>query len=461
MQVIETNNEGLKRDFKIVVPAADIEEQISKRLGELSRTVRLPGFRPGKVPVALLRKRFGPAVMGEVLEKTVSESTQKAMTDRGMRPAMEPKIEITSFEEGADLEYTMAVEVLPEVELPDFAKIELERLTAEVPDTEIEEALTRIAEANRSTEPLAEARPSEKGDIVLIDFVGKIDGEEFAGGKAEGYELDLGSGSFIPGFEDQLIGAKAGDHVDVKVTFPETYGASELAGKDAVFEVDVKELRSSKAAAIDDELAKKLGLETLDALKQAIRDEREREFRELSRLRLKRALLDELAKHYDFAVPSGLMEQEFEGIWAQFEAEKERNPDAVKAEYGEKSEDEIKADLRQIAERRMRLGLVLAEVGRSNNIQVTQDDLNRAVMSEARRFPGQEQKVVEHYRSHPEAMNSLRAPILEERVVDFILEMASVSEKKVSPEELLRDPDAEEAGKGEPESQPKSDTASE
>lgn len=457
MQVTETKTEGLKRDFKIVVPATDIENRITARLEQLSQTLRIPGFRPGKVPVSLLRKRYGPSVMGEVLERTVGETTVKAMIDHGVRPAMQPKVEITSFEEGKDLEYTMAVEVLPEIAPVDFSKIELERLTVDVEDSEIEDVLGRMAEANKVSEPVADERKAEKGDVVVIDFVGKVDGKEFPGGKADGYHLDLGSGSFIPGFEDQLIGAKAGDHVAVNVTFPKEYGAADLAGKDAVFDVDVKELRSTKPATIDDDFAKKAGLDNLDGLKKAIRDEQEREFKAISRMRLKRALLDALADMYDFAVPESMVEAELDSIWSQFEEQRKQNPDAAKKEYGDKSDDDIKAEFRAIAERRIRLGLVLAEVGQANKIQVTQDDLNRAIVAEARRYPGQEQKVVEYYKKTPEAMDALRAPLLEDRVVDFMLEMAKLTDRKVTREELLRDPDegeTETPAKGEAKKKP-------
>lgn len=445
MQVTETKTEGLKRDFTIVVPATDIEERVASRLKELAASVKIPGFRPGKVPMSLMKKRYGASVMGEVLERTVNETTMQAMNDRGMRPAVQPKIEITSFDEGADLEYTMAVEVMPEITPVDYGKISLERMVLDVEETVIDETLERMAAANKSSEAAAADHKAEAGNVVVIDFVGKVDGEEFAGGKAEGYHLELGTGSFIPGFEDQLLGAKAGDEVAVKVKFPDEYGAAELAGKESVFDVTVKEVRTTKPSDIDDEFAKKAGVDTLDALKQAIRDEHEREYKQIARMHLKRALLDKLAEMCDFEVPEALVEQELEAIWTQFESQRKENPEAVKAEYGDKDDDAIKAEFRDISVRRIRLGLVLAEVGQTNNIQVTKEDISRAMMAEARRYPGQEQRVIEFYRSNPEAMNSLQAPLLEDRVVDFILEMADVKEKKVSREELMRDPDAEDA----------------
>ncbi|MBL6946197.1 MAG: trigger factor [Rhodospirillales bacterium] len=447
MQVTETKTEGLKRDFTIVVPVADIEERVNKRLKELSGTVRIPGFRPGKVPAAMLKKRYGDSVMGEVLEKTVSETSFQAMNDRGLRPALQPKVEITSFEEGSDLEYTIAVEVMPDIETVDYSGIKLERRVAEVEDSVIDETLQRMAEGSKSSEPVAKARKSKKGDIAVINFVGKVDDEEFPGGKADGYHLELGSNSFIPGFEDQLIGAKPGDHVEVKVDFPKEYGAENLAGKAAVFDVDVTELRTSVPAVIDDEFATKAGMESLDALKKAVRDEHEREYKSIGRMHLKRSLLDKLSEMYDFEVPEGLVEQELDAIWTQFEEQRKQNPDAVKEEYGDKSDDDIKAELREISERRIRLGLVLAEVGQSNNIKVTQEDINRAIMSEARNYPGQEQKVVEFYQNNAEAMNSLQAPLLEDRVVDFMLELATVTEKTMSREELMAEPEEEAPAK--------------
>ncbi len=443
MEVTETKAEGLKREFKIAVPAAEIEERIASRLKELARTLTVPGFRPGKVPVSLLRKQYRSSVMGEVLEQTVNNSSMQIMSERSLRPAMQPKVEITSFEEGTDLEYTMAVEVLPDIEPVDFSTIRLERLVAKADETEVEKALERLAEAHKSSRPVAGDRKSRNGDIVLIDFTGTVDGKEFPGGKADGYTLELGSGSFVPGFEEQLVGVRAGDHVVVRVTFPEHYGATDLAGKEAVFAVDVKELRDAAPAPIDDELAKKVGQEDLAALKQGIREEQEGQIKELSRLRLKRALLDALAGAYDFKVPEGLAEREIDAIWKQIEVQRAADPDAQDADDASQTEDAQKADFRAIAERRVRLGLVLSDVGRRNNIQLSQEEINRGLMAEVRGNPGREQAVIDHYRNTPEAMEALTAPLYEEKVVDFILEMATVTENKVSLEDLMRDPEDE------------------
>lgn len=445
MQVTETKTEGLLHEFTVVVPAATIEEHVTGRLTEMSKTARLPGFRPGKVPVALLRKQYGPSIMGEVLEHTVNETSQKAINDNKLTPAMQPKIEVTKFDEGGDLEYTMAVEVMPEIEMMDFSKLNLERMIVKADEDEINKSLERLANAHKISTPIAKPRESKTGDGVVIDFVGKVGGEEFPGGKAESYVLELGSGSFIPGFEDQLVGVKPGDHVEVKVTFPKEYGAEDLAGKDAVFDVDVKELQESAPAAIDDELAKKVGLDSLDVLKTSIREEHEREFMEASRQRLKREILDQLDDGHDFEVPQGLVEAELESIWTQYQEHRkhdaEHGHDHDHSEDEGKTDEEIKESYRDVAERRVGLFLLLSEVGRHNNLVITQDDLNKGMMAEAKRYPGQEQMVLDYYSKNPEAMQSLNAPLMEDKVVDFIIEMAKVKDKKVSIDELMKEPE--------------------
>ena len=454
MQITETNAEGLKREFTVTVASNDIEKKMQDRLTEIGRTIRLPGFRPGKVPMPVLRKRYGASVMGEVLEKAVSDSSAQAMREHNLRPALQPKIEIVSFKEGADLEYKMAVELLPEIKPIDFAELQLERLRPEVPEDEIDKAVQRIAEPNRKSEPVD--RPATTGDVVVIDFVGKVDGKEFPGGSAQGHSLELGSSRFIPGFEDQLIGAKAGEHRAVKVTFPAEYGSEELAGKDAEFSVDVKEVREKQPLVIDDDMAKEMGFDALEGLRKAVREQLERDYGGLARQRLKRALLDQLAAKHDFPVPPGMVDLEFDTIWKQFQEAREQNKDAVEEEAG-KSDDELKTEYRAIAERRVRLGLLLSEVGRANAITVNQDEVNRALGEEARRHRGYEKQVVEFYRSNPEALANLRAPIFEDKVVDFITEMATVADKTVSIADLLK-PEADEsspADEAEPEAKPK------
>ena len=453
MQVTETKSEGLSREFKVALPAKDIEEKISHRLKELATTATLPGFRPGKVPVSVLRKKYWPSVMGEILERAVNDSSQQALAEKGLRPAMQPKIEVTSFEDGGDLEYTLAVEILPEIKPIDFSKIKLERLVPKPDQDLIDKTLTDIAKSNSPSVAVEESRKSKSGDVLVIDFVGRIGGEEFPGGKANDYELTLGSGTFIPGFEDQLIGVKPGDKVEVKVTFPESYGAEELSGKDVVFDVAVKELKETVPSEINDELAKKAGMENLDALKKTIAEEQEKEFTNIARMNLKRRLLDELSATHDFEVPEKLMEQEFESIWTQFEEQRKtaKDPDALNEG---KTDDEHKKDFREIAERRIRLGLLLSEVGRANNIQITQEDINRQLQAEARRDPGQEREVLDRYKNDPQAMEQLSAPIFEEKVVDFILGQASITDKQVSMPELIKA--LEEGGEDKPKAKAKS-----
>ncbi len=443
MQVTELNSDGLKREFKVVISSNDIQSKVDLRLEELGRTTKLPGFRPGKVPMPVLRKRFGTSVMGEVLERAVSDSSYQAMGERGLRPAIQPKIEITSFAEGKDLEYKMAVELLPEIKPVDFKEIALERLKAELSDAEIDKAIERLASSSPQTEKVADDRATQKGDVLVIDFVGKVDGKEFAGGAAQGHRLELGSNQFIAGFEDQLIGHKAGTTTDLKVTFPKEYGNDQLAGKDAVFTVTVKEIHQKLPVSIDEALAKKMGFDDLAALRKAVSEQMGREYQRIARGRLKRQLLDKLAAGHDFAVPQGMVDIEFEQIWKGIEEARQRG-DKDPSIQG-KSDDDLKKEFRGIAERRVRLGLLLSEVGRTNNIQVSQDEVNRALIEEARRYPGQEKKVIEYFRGSPEALAQLRAPLFEDKVVDFIAEMANVTEKPITPEELMKDPEEEKA----------------
>ena len=432
MQVTELSAEGLKRQFKIVLPASDLSSKVDERLTELAQTAQLPGFRKGKVPVGLLKKQYGQALYGEALEAAVNQSTAKAIEDRGLKPAMQPRVDLKTLEEGKDVEFEVAIEVLPEIGKLDFSGIELERLKADVPAKDVDEALSRIAKANREQKAVDPARPAQKGDAVKLDFVGSVDGTEFPGGTAQDYVLEIGSGSFIPGFEDQLIGAEAGKTVDVKVTFPKEYGAAELAGKDAVFKCTIKEVLEFVENPADDELAKKNNFENLEAMRKAVSDRIGQDYTQISRTMVKRLLLDKLADAHKFAVPEGLVEGEFNAIWQRIE-------EAKKA--GQKLEDDeekMKKEYREIAERRVRLGLLLADVGRSNAIEVSPEELNQALMREAMRYPGQERQVLEFYNKNPQLKEQLRAPIFEEKTVDFILELAKVTDKSVTPDELLK-----------------------
>jgi trigger factor len=432
MQVTEIANEGLKRAYKIVVPVATITGQVDTRLAEMSKTAAMPGFRRGKVPVTLLRKQYGQALFGEAVEKAVNESVGKTVEQNGLRPALQPRVEVKAIGEDKDLEFDVTVELMPEIGDIDFAAIELERPRATVEDKAVDEAMERIAAANKEQKELATPRPAARGDMVKIDFTGYVDGVPFENGAATDYTVELGSGSLIPGFEDQLVGASAGDEREVKVTFPAEYGNKELAGKEATFKVIVKEIRELVARAADDELAKKSGFDNLEAMRKAVRDRIEQDYAQVSRGLVKRRLLDQLAERYKFGVPAGLVDMEFEAIWKQVE-------DARAAgQKPEGDEDKLKEEYRGIADRRVRLGLLLAEVGRKNNIEVSAAELNQAVLREAQRFQGQERRVLEFYQKNPDMRERLRAPIFEDKTIDFVLELARVTDKPVSPDELLK-----------------------
>lgn len=440
MQVTETAAEGLKREFKIVVPAADIQAKAESRLQALSQQVRIPGFRPGKVPMPLMKQRYGASVLGEVLELAVQESADAALAERSLKPALQPKIEVTSFDEGKDLEYTLSVEILPEIAELDLKTVKLNKPKVVVADSEVEEALGRVAESRKVNVVVEDVREAVKGDVLEIDFVGSVDGVEFPGGKGEGYDLELGSGTFIPGFEDQLIGAKVGDVANVSVTFPEEYHSKDLAGKAAVFVVTVKALKAASLPAVDDEFAKGLGLEDLNGLRNAIKGQIENEYSSMVRNRVKRDLLDALAEKADFPVPAGMVGLEFDAIWKQIEDA--RKNDSLDEEDKGKSDDELKTEYTTLAERRVRLGLLLADLGQKNSVQVTQEDINRAVMQEAMRFPGQEQAVFQYFQNNRQALDSLRAPLYEDKVIDFILGAADVTEVEITAEELAKQDDA-------------------
>jgi len=441
MEVVETKNEGLVRDYKITIAANDIEQRVDARIAEVGKTASLPGFRPGKVPQKVLKQRFGQAVMGEVLEAAVQDSSQEVLTERGLRPAGQPKIEIVSFDQGKDLEYDLSVEILPDIGDVDLSGLELERIKVVPSESEIDDAIDRIVKQNLETKPVEEPRPVQTGDIVVMDFEGKIDDVPFDGGKGDGIRLEIGSEQFIPGFEDQLVGAEIDKQLDVKVSFPEDYGAEELAGKDAVFDCTVREIHEGVEVTVDDEFAKSLGMESLDALRSAVSDQLGTEYNRLTRERTKRQLLDKLAEGHDFDVPPRMAEDEFNQIWHQIEHAKEE--DQLDDDDKGKSDDELREQYKEIADRRVRLGLLLSHIGETNSLTVTQEEVNRSIMDQARQLPGQEQMVIEYYRDNPQAMASLQAPIFEDKVVDFILEMAKVDEKEMSPEELNEMAEAE------------------
>lgn len=446
MNVTETLSEGLKREYKVVIPAQDLKAKYSDKLAKLTQNVRLPGFRPGKVPAALLRKRYGDALASEVVEEAVSETASKTLTDKGLRPALQPKLlEVGKFEEGKDLEFRFQIEALPEIEPMDFRQIALERVKVAVEEADVDAALKRLAEGNPDLKPADAGRKAENGDVTVIDFAGTIGGVAFPGGSAEGHHLRLGSGGFIPGFEEQLLGSAAGEQRDVKVTFPADYPAKNLAGKEASFAVTVKELKQAHPAEMTDGFAERVGAKDMADLKAQVRKQIEGDYGSLSRMRLKRQLLDKLAESHGFAVPEGMVEAEFNLIWREVEEQKKQGQmdEADKA----KSDDELKAEYRKIAERRVRLGLLLAEVGRRNKIEVSREELGQAIVREAQRYPGQERKVIDYYQQNQDAMAQLRAPLYEDKVVDYVLALAKVSEKSVTPKELTALAEAEAAAK--------------
>ncbi|MFG1331959.1 trigger factor [Xanthobacter autotrophicus] len=449
MQVTETQADGLKRAFRVVVSAADLDAKANAKLAELKGQVKLNGFRPGKVPVAHLKRVYGKTVMSEVIEQTVNETNGKIVEEHGFKLALQPKVKLPEedpqaqglLDGGKDLAYDLEIEILPKIELGNFKDISVEKLVVDVADAEVDETIQRIADANRPF-VTREGGYAENGDRVTIDFTGYVDGEKFPGGEGQDIDVLLGSNSFIPGFEEQLLGVYAGDNRTLNVTFPEGYAAKELAGKAATFEVTVKSVAAPGPLALDDAFAKTLGQESLEKLKEMVRARIVSEHAGAARQKVKRALLDALDATHQFVVPEGLVEQEFFGVWSRVQEDLAAQ-NRTFADEGT-TEEEARADYRKIAERRVRLGLVLAEIGERNNIQVSEDEVTRAVVERARQFPGQEQQVWEYYRRNPEALASVRAPLFEEKVVDFLLELANVTEKTVTKEELYKEEEEDE-----------------
>lgn len=457
MNVTETLSQGLKREFQVVLNAADLKARLDDGLQGLQGKARINGFRPGKVPVGHLRRLYGRSVMADVMQNAVNEANQKIVADNGLKLAFEPQIKFpedkdeieAAMEAKGDLAFTVALEVLPKIELADLSDVSLTRPVAEVPDADVEAALERMAGQNRSFSNKGENARAAAGDRILISFVGTLEGKPFDGGTGEGIPLDLGAGQFIPGFEDQLDGAVAGETRTVKVTFPENYTATHLAGKPAEFAVTVTEVQSPEPVRIDEELAKGFGMESLDALKNAVRQQIGRDFGQQSRRKLKKSLLDALDAKYAFELPPTLVEQEFASVWSQVEADMKEAKKSFEDE--DTTEDEARAEYRRIAERRVRLGLVLAEIGEQAKVQISDDEVTQALVERARQFPGQEKEVWEFYRKNPQALAEIRAPIFEEKVVDHLLGQVKVADSSVSREALYADEDADaEAGEAKP-----------
>ena len=443
MEVIEKSTEGLSREFSVKVPAQELDAKLTAKLEEMKGQVHLKGFRPGKAPVSFLKKMYGKSMMGELIQETMQEAQAKALDENQLQPAMAPHPHIDEskikdvIEGKADLEYDIHVEVLPTFEPMDVTGMELTKLVAEPGEDEIQETLDNIAKQNRDFKARGKTAKAKDGDRLIIDFVGKLEGEEFEGGKGEDQPLELGSGRFIPGFEEQLVGVKTGEEKTIEVTFPEEYQAEHLAGKVATFDVTVKEVQAPQDTEINDEMAKNLGFDDLEALKTTIKERLQAELDSQSRLHLKRAILDKLDENHDFDLPQGMVNAEFDQIWRQVQQTELDEEDKAK------SEDELKEEYRKIAERRVRLGLVLAEIGKAQKVEVPQEDMNRAFQQQAQQYGIPVQQLAEFYQQNPQAIQQLRAPIFEDKVIDYIIGEAKLEEKKVSKDELMEDPDGD------------------
>ena len=445
MQVVEKSNEGLSRVIAVTIPVAELNEKLEARIKEVAPQMKLKGFRPGKVPASYVKKTFGRDFMGEIINASLNETSQGALEELKLRPAAPAEMNLTSDMDKViagqeDLAYEMSLEVMPEFTPVDPKTLKLTRPTYEASEEDLDEALKELTSQAKSYEDKkGKTVKAADGDQLTIDFLGKIDGEAFDGGAATDADLVIGSGRFIPGFEEQLKGAKVGEEKTIEVTFPEEYQAKHLAGKAATFDVTVKAIKAEVESKIDDEFAKRIGLESLDQLKELLKSNLNQQYAGATRFKLKRALLDVLDEGHDFALPPKMVDAEFEGIWAQVSADKDAGQ--LPEEDAKKSEDELKAEYKKIAERRVRLGLVLAEIGRANNVGVSDQELSNAIMAEARNYPGQEKMVLDFYRQNPNAAAQLRAPIYEEKVVDLIVSVAEVKDEAISKEELMKEED--------------------
>jgi trigger factor len=449
MQIVETTNEGLKRGYSVKIPAKDIEARIDAEVKKVAPQVRMPGFRPGKVPANLIKKMHGETLHSDAFNSAVQESIDSLMREKKLRPALQPKVDLgEGYERGKDAELTVELEVLPEIEAPSVEGLKLERLTVPVTDAEVDEALGKIAGNQKSYKDAPKTKKSADGDQLIIDFVGRVGGTEFEGGKAEGAPLVLGSGQFIPGFEEQLAGLKAGDTKTIAVKFPDDYPAANLKGKEAEFDVIVQAVKVESETQVDDDFAKSLGLDSLAKLKELLKGQLEQENAGLTRTQMKRQLLDKLAADHDFAVPPGMVDAEFEQIWQQLEAEVEKEDDPAAAR--KEIEDE-KDDYRRIAERRVRLGLLLSEIGQANGVEVSNQEMNMLLQQAAQQYrPEDRERFVEYVRNEPMAQAQLRAPLYEDKVVDFLLDKAEVTEREVTREAIEAAIEAEETTESKP-----------
>ncbi len=455
MQVTELTAEGLKREYRITYPADEIESRVKGRLERLQQSIRLPGFRPGKAPLPLLRKQHGRAIRAEVVEEAVNEGTRQTLEDKQLRPALRPKIDIISPGEMGDLEFKLDLEILPDVPEQGLDGLELTRLVAEIDDAKVEETLQRLAQARQKFEAVAEPRAAAEGDQVVIDYEGRIDGEQFEGGTRSGEALRLGSDTTIPGFESGIVGMMPGETRELEIKFPDEYGVPHLAGKAATFKVTLNEVRAPVAYELDDAWAQEMGEASVDEVRARIRERLGAEYSNVTRMRLKRQLLDQLAERYQFPVPEGMVQLEFDAIWQQLTAEMERTGGSFGE--GDRSEEAMRTEYRRIAERRVRLGLVLSDIGNRNGVRVENEELQRAVFREAMRYPGEQRQFIEFVRGNPAMLEQIRAPLFEDKVCDFIFGQAKVEERTVPVEELLRDEEEDELPVPSPAAKPAED----
>ena len=439
MQVTETLSDGLKRGFTITVPQTELTAQREKRLTELGRTMQMPGFRPGKVPMSMVRKRYADSVNAEVVEGAVNDASGQLLAERGLRPATQPKLEVTKPGQNSDLEFTLEMELLPEITLPDLAGIAIEKPVATVPDSAVEEQLEKLIAQRRSFEPVEEPRPAVAGERLTVDFTGRIDGTPFIGGSAQDVGVVIGGPGFIPGFSEQLEGMAPGETRTISVSFPEDYQMKDVAGKAAEFEVTAKSLGLPVVPVADEAFAKEFDLDSMEALRQRLRQQIEAEYGQMSRLKVKRSLLDQLSERAQFTPPESLVEAEFRDIWSQLEREKAAG--RADPEDAAKDEATLRAEYRAIADRRVRLGLLVAEIGRAQEVSVSDEEMRRAMFDEALKYRDQAGHVVEFFRKNPQAMERFRGPIFEDKVVDHLLEQVTLTEKPVTPEELAADPE--------------------
>ena len=434
MKIKELKSEGLSREYQVTISAKDFDAEVQKKLNQIAKSVSMAGFRAGKVPFAMIEKKYKGNAMSEALDDLLRDGVNHLLDEKKLRPVFTPDVDLKKFEEGKDIEFTVKMELMPEIEIKDFADICIDKFIADVPAEEVEKALKYMSDIRRDSKKVEDDRATQKGDIAVIDFIGSIDGVEFSGGKGEAYPLEIGSNSFIPGYEDQLIGKKVGDVVDVKATFPQDYHAKDLAGKEALFVTTIKEIREIQKTEINDDFAKSMGKENLDDLKKEVKERIAQDYESASKMKLKRALLDALDKAYNFDVPAKLVDMEYDSIVKQYETAKKNNQ--LDEDEKKKKEADLLKEYKEIAIRRVKLGLLLAEVGNQNKVEVKQEDINKAIMNEAQRYPMQAKAIFDFYLKNKEAIERLRTQVYEEKVIDYVLSKVKTTEKKVSVEEL-------------------------